>query len=116
LIITGQADVIHVWDLTGEVKVRRLSGRGSWVALSPDGKTVAGGGLAVDIRRRAGGTSIDGLDLICLVDVATGEVLHQIKWRGEAVAFSPDGKVLASGCGSWLHLSDFGFIGPNGVN
>src|SRR4051812_5740797 len=35
---------------------------------------------------------------------------------GEAVAFSPDGKVLASGCGSWLHLSDFGFIGPNGVN
>jgi WD40 repeat protein len=116
LLITGQADAITLWDLAGEGKARRLSGRGSSILFSPDGRTVAGGGLVADSGQAGDGTTIDGLDLICLIDAVSGETLRQIKWRGRAVAFSPDGKALASGGGSLVHLSGFGVVGPNGVN
>ena len=113
---TGAADQVRLWDLgTGKVS-RKLAGRGSSLALSADGKTLAAGGLVPDVRQHGGGTSIDGLERIVLADGVTGNERAQIKWRGGAVALSGDGKWLASAGGSYLHLKEFGIMGPNGLN
>ena len=116
IVGTSQADTIHLWELTGKTPAWKLTCRASNIAFSPDGKTLAGGGMVADIQRDQGGTSIDGHDMISIIDVATGKEIRQIKWRGSAVVFSPDGKTIASGMGSLLHFADFGIIGPNGVN
>jgi WD40 repeat protein/HEAT repeat protein len=110
---TGVADGLFEWDLeTGAAQ--RLSGRGSSLAVTADGKMVAGGGLYLDVQRKGKGVALGGLTSIFLIEEKTGKELHQIQWRGEAVAFSPDGKVLASGRGSYLHLDGFGVMHPNG--
>jgi WD40 repeat protein len=77
---------IHLWDVaTGKVRAtfkEGLQGGLTWVAFSPDGKTLAS----------------TGGDLISLWDLKTGKepiILqgHQVL----SVAFSPDGKTLATG-------------------
>ena len=52
------------------------------MAFSPDGKTLASGGVD---------------DSIKLWDVATGKNTATLKGHAFSVAFSPDGKTLASG-------------------
>ena len=73
---------IRLWDLaTGEVTT--LAGHESWVVsldFSPDGSTLA-----------------SGSDDIKLWDLATGQAATLAKGGGGLVAFSPDGRALASG-------------------
>jgi RNA polymerase sigma factor (sigma-70 family) len=54
------------------------------IAFSPGGKSVAAGSKAPSIY---------------LFDVATGKEVRQFQGRGGTLAFSPDGKLLASGVG-----------------
>src|SRR5262249_52747290 len=71
--------------------VRLRHGDGVWtVAFSPDGKTIASGGLRFN-------------ESICLWKASTGRRLSQLDIHPRmgggvmSVAFSPDGKTLASG-------------------
>jgi WD40 repeat protein/beta-lactamase regulating signal transducer with metallopeptidase domain len=89
--ITFGADL---WDLTRKKKVLRLDDTTA-LAFSRDGATIAG----ADAR---GST-------ISLKEAATGQLLRAIETgRGtvRSLAFSPDGKTLASATGQAVHLWD----------
>jgi len=43
----GQADQVRLWDVSNGRELRKCQGRGTVVAFSPDGKTVAAGGLVL---------------------------------------------------------------------
>jgi WD40 repeat protein len=98
---------VRVWDLaTGKEKITLLKGHPDTVravAFSADGKYVAAG---------VGYNVIDW-------EVATGKIRLTVRMRTGSgresmyeittVAFSPDGKTLASAdAGSWAHLADIG--------
>ncbi len=82
----GRAGAIEIWDAHSGKKLRILHElKGSVLAFSPDGATLA-------IRRA------DNTILLC--DVRSGEVLQTLEGHTDHVlsaAFSPDGKVFASG-------------------
>ncbi len=99
-IITAETKGVRVWDIASGQEVR-------WVirydrfhfyatALSPDGRLLARGGLKAPLR---------GIEdyAIRLIEVASGREVatltgHEEGTRG--LAFSPDGRLLASGSGS----------------
>ncbi len=78
---------LKLWDAATGKQLRLLASAVRSVAFSPDGKTLASGGSA------------DGT--IKLWDAATGSQLRSLEgdssFVGLVVAFSPDGKVIASG-------------------
>jgi len=86
LLVSSNRERIEIWDLATEKQVRTLRGHRQWIsaiAISPDGKTLASGGL-------------DGT--IQLWDLATGTLQASLPARHVTVlAFSPDGRLLASG-------------------
>jgi dipeptidyl aminopeptidase/acylaminoacyl peptidase len=92
---------VRLWDLSGgaervleepaEEGVMKIAQAVAW---SPDGRVLAAGGARVDQRRRGFGGRV------ILWDAAAGRVLHAADSHAQsagAVAFSPDGRVLASG-------------------
>jgi RNA polymerase sigma factor (sigma-70 family) len=83
----NQAETI-LWDLTGKERTRipGHAGRTTALAVSPDGRMIATGGLDRVVRLWDAG----GEHLLPLTD-------HAASVR--AAAFSPDGKTLAVGCG-----------------
>jgi len=104
-VISASFDkTVRIWDLaTSEtVRVIRLwigddnDGAVLGVAASPDGKTFAVGGK----NHVDGKTSPNSI--VFLIDLATGKIKHALKGHQDiagALAFSPDGKRLASGGG-----------------
>jgi WD40 repeat protein len=129
MFAAGYTGPLKVWDVaTGEPRVNLMhEGHAVWsIAFSPDGKTLASGGLTSRLRLFAVETwkeipllgehadsvrsvvfSPDGKTLASasedgttkLWDVATRKVLNEIKGvqgQGQALAFSPDGKTLAT--------------------
>jgi WD40 repeat protein len=99
LVSRGLDRKVLEWDLAaGAVRRRLLCGSTAktwWgaAAVSPDGKTVALAEWTLPAEKRKDFT-------IRLWDTATGRELHVLSKHGasvQALAFSPDGKVLASG-------------------
>jgi WD40 repeat protein len=90
LISCGQDKTARLWDVATGKELRRWETKGGWkLAVSPDGKALAGMG------------SFPGKAAIFLWDVATGEKVRELPFEGEQdlafdMAFSPDGKRLVS--------------------
>jgi WD40 repeat protein len=126
-IAADQADHVRLWDVATGTELRKLAVRANAVAFAADGKTLAGGGLVLDVQTvqpgqrggagiRKGNVTIDAFHVISMADVATGEELVRIPFRGAGVALSPDGQVLASGYGCQNHFGMSNDIAPNGMN
>lgn len=86
-LIVGGVEEVWAWELGPEgrrlIWKQRPGGLGFWcVAFAPDGQTVACGG--------------DNQRAIYLLDAATGERRRTLTGRGYKLAFSPDGRTLAS--------------------
>ncbi len=92
----------RLWDVdTGEQLDISLDSRLFEIVFSPDGKVLAGTGISTVERTRAG--------VIKLYEVGTGQLINTLtatqpttKWsesskRVSSIAFSPDGRLLASG-------------------
>ncbi|MBP1682169.1 MAG: hypothetical protein H6Q35_2508 [Proteobacteria bacterium] len=103
VIFSSKDHTIKLWDVATGRELRTLAGHGGAVnglAFSPDGKTLVSAG--------EGGESgffksSDKDDTIKLWDVASGSELLTFSGHGDeakSVAFSPDGKTVASGNGS----------------
>ncbi len=95
----GEGGLVRLWDVaTGEElwKAERHKGRTFGVAFAPDGLTFATAGGDKSIR---------------LWDAATGEEILELNREDRfhdhhAVAFSPDGRLLASGAGKAILVWD----------
>ncbi len=93
-----------LWGMGNARQIRTLGSDPSWpntIAFSPDGSTVATGGW-------------DGI--VTLSEASSGRTLRTLSWRGNApptvlrpidpIAFSPDGRILASSWEAKLKLWD----------
>ncbi|MBI1916835.1 MAG: WD40 repeat domain-containing protein [Planctomycetes bacterium] len=100
LVSKGHDGMIRVWDVASGKEVRNWKVIGGWaVAVSPDGKTVAG--FATN----------DPVFTLYQWDLATGQKLREFPCEGVqdgvmSLAFSPDGKRLGSGGDRALRLWD----------
>jgi RNA polymerase sigma factor (sigma-70 family) len=98
LVSGGQVPSVRLWDAAGKKLLKTLPSRlyvGRAMALSPDGKTVAMGTAANTVR---------------LWDVASGkELCTHLQGHDStiwSIAFTPDGKTLASAGEREIHLWD----------
>ncbi len=106
LLASGDGSVVHLWDAVTGAEVRRLTGHQGTIhclAFSPDGRTLASGaveglryvGTDVIVAKRSPGDKV-----LRLWDVSTGGVAGEIAGHEdgiETVAWSPDGRLLATG-------------------
>lgn len=104
------SDNMRLWDVSSGKQVRKLECKGHSVAFASDG-TIAGAGLQPVLTRLEDGTRLDGESVTSLVDAKSGYVFRTIKWRGDAVAVSPDSRTIATGHGCTLHFDKFGVMG-----
>jgi WD40 repeat protein len=110
ILASGSRDgSVKLWDMAPRGKVRTLAADsviGGSVAFSPDGKLLASSGLASGGRPSGGFSGV-----IKLWDVASRReprVLSRHVDRVTSVAFSPDGKVIASAQDTTVKLLDRG--------
>jgi WD40 repeat protein len=106
LASSGDGTGIKLWHVATGTEVRTLPGATHSLAFSPDGRILATGGL----HRNRVGNLVTGTDTrasaarssgaIVLWDMATGTELRELSGHADIVtslAFSPDGRTLASG-------------------
>jgi WD40 repeat protein len=100
----GHADYVRVWDLGGGKPAREPEVRGSAVTLLPGGRVLAAG-LAPLLAVKDEWLLTDGADTVTIADLATGKVLARLERHGRTAAVSPDGRTVACGGDSVLHLA-----------
>jgi WD40 repeat protein len=102
LATSGERNLVLLIDTATGKEVRRFEGPNKtdevrWFAFSPDGRLLAGSAMDMDLDDQAG-------DCLCVWDVATGKLRHQIKAHRGRPAYSPDGKYLSCANDEGLHL------------
>jgi WD40 repeat protein/3',5'-cyclic AMP phosphodiesterase CpdA len=102
MLASGGADrLVRLWDVSTGRELRRLKGHGDMigsVAFSPDGRMLASG--SADRSVRLWDVTVNQ-GLRRLWDVVTGRPLLHLEGHDDmirCVAFSPDGRMLASSC------------------
>jgi WD40 repeat protein len=100
LLASASGDrTVKLWDVASGTMLRTLSGHAAWinsVAFSPDGRMLASG------SGELGRDGVNAANAIKLWDVASGSELRTLIGHAAwvtAVAFSRDGKLLASASG-----------------
>src|SRR5262249_21615824 len=101
------AEQACLWDVATGKRLRQLSQRGSQVAVAPDGKTLAAGGLVIVGTPVGKGVSINGGSSVHVGPARPGREWLSIAGQGGGLAFSADGKFLATTWGSRQHLGRF---------
>jgi WD40 repeat protein len=106
---------VHVWEAGSGKPVRKLSVRGSSLALSPDGETLLAGGLfcltaqhhkgAAFIRQ--GDASLFPATQMRWYDLARARVRRLLQGRGGAATFAADGRTLLLVNGDDRHHDPF---------
>ena len=97
----------RIWDATTGKVLHNIPGSFFASAFSPDGGTFAVSGFASAFSPDGGTFAVSGLETTYIYDTATGREVqrlpdcHQHIW---ALAFSPDGKMLATGQGQHIRL------------
>jgi WD40 repeat protein len=109
-----QGDQIRLWDPASRQPIRQLPVRGHHVAFSPDGRTLVAAGMYLNFLPAGGGFTIDGGSRISLWDVERGKERLKIDEYWHAIALSADGRYLASGWGSRLHMGGIVLKGSKG--
>jgi RNA polymerase sigma factor (sigma-70 family) len=94
-LIATAADGVRLYDARTGTLLRAIDGVGDrGVAFSPDGRTLAAAGFHMDKPFSSPSK------LLGIYDVQTGKRLQRLaghtEWETDALAFSPDGKLLAS--------------------
>lgn len=98
-LVSGNYHILHKWDVSNKKHIQKLEGQNNQinsVAISSDGKTIASGGMAA-----YNGEDNFGNKAIYLWDLEIGKYKKTLSGNmgdTNCVAFSPDGKLLASGC------------------
>jgi WD40 repeat protein len=102
----GQTDRVRIWSIGKQGGVKQLESRGSAVAISCDQSFLAAGGLVCKVDQNG----VSGIDTISLVDLVAERVKLTLEGRGCGIAFSPDGRLLASSLGSFDYLLGLGIV------
>ncbi len=111
-VTVGEDGKVKVWDLTSKRHVNSFDpglGRLHAVAVSPDGRSIAVGGAPTE--------SMNDQSCVVLLNAQTGEEqsrLHKHATTIEAIVFSPDGSLIASG-GRYEHVKVSGHDGADVV-
>jgi WD40 repeat protein len=114
LASSGEGSVeVRIWDVRSGahlVTLEDLKGMIHVLAFSPDGKTLATG---VELIRQMQGRSLPTLGKVQLWDVATGQLKTTLPGPLSGItafAFSPDGRILATGGGQWRSFDGDGNV------
>jgi WD40 repeat protein len=99
-----QADQVRLWATEDGKPLRQLPLRGERVAFTGDGKAVAASGMYLDFLPTGGGFTINGGSRTGTCDLRSGRARLRLDQYETALALSEDGKYMATGWGSHLHM------------
>ena len=100
-----QGDQVRLWDVNKGEKLSTLEQRGHRVIYSGGEGVLAAGGMYLDFPPApGGGVHIDGGSRIVVWEPERKKERIKIEEYGTAFALSPDGKFLATGWGTRLHM------------
>ena len=109
----GQDKTARLWSTATGTEISRFSGHENWVtsvAFSPDGRQVLTGvGCVTGLDGKSQPTVTDTPSVARLWDVATGKEIRQFEGHSASifsVAFSPNGKYVLTGGGSFWSNQD----------
>jgi WD40 repeat protein len=102
LLAVANGKEIKLWNLQTGKEVRKLKGfkgNANAVAFSPDGRTLAVTNTRLQREYAEDVVKIIGISEVDVFEVSTGKALLKLKDVGavNAVAFSPDGRILIAG-------------------
>lgn len=104
---TVHGDQVRLYDAANGQELRKLEQRGTVLAFSSDSKVLAAGGMYMSGMPADHGVSVTGGPRVQVAQLSNQRELLAFQGQGSALAFSRDGKLLASAWGSRQHLGRY---------